>query len=291
MLDNLKIFVTAVEQKSLSGAAPLLRMTVATVSRRVYELEKHLRCELFHRSNRGLTLTLAGKSYYEEIADFIHELDLRMSNLDNSLNSLEGELRVMAPTNIGSGPLDSFWQSFVTNNSDISLNILLGDPTDDVIPLQVDIAIRSGSQQNSSLIQRRVGTITPVLVSSLNQVPEDIADLKSYPSIAAQLFSDWILIKNDQKQFIHKKHKHISNDMNVTLNLVKAGAGIALLPMSMVHRELQNGDLKLVLPLWSGMPRDIYLLWPNKRVLSARAKRFRDELIVFLHTQKWFNAT
>jgi len=61
--------------------------------------------------------------------------------------------------------------------------------------------------------------------------------------------------------------------------------------MSMVHRELQNGVLKLVLPLWSGMPRDIYLLWPNKRVLSARAKRFRDELIVFLHTQKWFNAT
>ena len=120
---------------------------------------------------------------------------------------------------------------------------------------------------------------------------EDITDLKSYPSIAAQLFSDWILIKNDQKQFIHKKHKHISNDMNVTLNLVKAGAGIALLPMSMVHRELQNGVLKLVLPLWSGMPRDIYLLWPNKRVLSARAKRFRDELIVFLHTQKWFNAT
>lgn len=119
------------------------------------------------------------------------------------------------------------------------------------------------------------------MVSSLNQVHKNIADLISHPSITTQLFSDWILIKNDHKQFIHKKHKHINNDMNVTLNLVKAGAGIALLTMSMVHRALQNGDLKLVLPPWNGMPREIHFLWLNKRVLSARAKLFRDELIFF----------
>lgn len=71
--------------------------------------------------------------------------------------------------------------------------------------------------------------------------------------------------------------------MNVTLNLVKAGAGIALLTMSMEYRALQNGDLKLVLPPWNGMPHEIHLLWLNKRVLSARAKLFRDELIFFTY--------
>lgn len=289
MLDNLKIFVAAAEQQSLTGAAASLRMTIATVSRRVYELEQGLGCELFHRSNKGLTLTLAGKSYYEEVADFIHELDLRLLNLDKSLNSLEGELRVMAPTNIGSGPLDKFWQSFVTNNSDICLNVVLGDPADAVIPQQIDIAIRSGPQQNSSLIQRLIGTITTVLVTSSTHVPKDISELESFPSIAAQLFSDWHLVKNGEKQSFHKMHKHISNDMNVTLNLVKAGAGIALLPMSMVYSELESGELKRVLPEWSGLPRDIFLLWPNKRVLSARAKRFGDELTVFLQSQNWFN--
>lgn len=70
---------------------------------------------------------------------------MRILNLDKSLSSLEDEFGVLAPTNIGGVPPDNFWQSFVTNNSDISLNVLLGDPTDDVIPLQVDIAIRSGS--------------------------------------------------------------------------------------------------------------------------------------------------
>ncbi len=128
MLDNLKVFISAAEQSSLTGAASELGMTIATVSRRVHELEQQLRCELFHRSNRGLTLTPSGQAYYEETADFIHELDLRLVNLDKSLNSLEGELRVMAPTNIGSGPLDEFWSQFVTDNHSISLNILLSDP-------------------------------------------------------------------------------------------------------------------------------------------------------------------
>ncbi|MEN8615746.1 helix-turn-helix domain-containing protein [Shewanella baltica] len=60
MLDNLKIFVAAAEQRSLTNAALSLGMTIATVSRRMSELEQQLGCELFHRSNKGLTLTPAG---------------------------------------------------------------------------------------------------------------------------------------------------------------------------------------------------------------------------------------
>ncbi|MCS6192576.1 LysR family transcriptional regulator [Shewanella baltica] len=294
MLDNLKIFVAAAEQRSLTNAALSLGMTIATVSRRMSELEQQLGCELFHRSNKGLTLTPAGTAYYEETASFIHELDLRLVNLDKSLNSLDGELRVMAPTNIGNGPLDQFWQSFVANNPSISLSILLADPRDNVIPQQVDIAICSGPQQNSSLIQQRIGSITPILVAAPNEtniLPLEIGDLERYPSIAAQLFSDWILLSDNETQSLRKKHHHISNDMNVTLNLVKAGAGIALLPMSMVHRELANGEVVRVFPAWAGVPREIFLLWPYQRTLSIRAKHFRDELSNYLREQQWFNST
>lgn len=292
MLDNLKVFIVAAEQQSLTGAATKLAMTIATVSRRVHELERQLRCELFHRSNKGLTLTPAGQSYYEETADFIHGLDLRLLNLDRSLNSLEGELRIMAPTNIGSGPLDPFWCSFVANNPEISLNILLGDPDDDVISNQVDIAIRSGPQQNSSLIQQKIGMVTPVLVASSDikkyQITE-VSGLQSLPSIAAQLFSDWTLLNGDETRVFHKKHNHISNDMAVTLNLVRVGAGIALLPLSLVYDEIESGALTQILPHWSGVPREISLLWPRKRTLSARTKRFREELLQFLRSQHWFS--
>lgn len=293
MLDNLKVFISAAEQKSLTGAAKELGMTIATVSRRVHELEQQLQCELFHRSNKGLTLTSSGQSYYEETADFIHEIDLRLFNLDDSLNSLEGELRIMAPTNIGSGPLNQFWESFVKNNPGISLNILLGDPDDDVIPNQIDIAIRSGPQENSSLIQQKLGAITPVLVASsasIERVPEDISELDLYPSIAAQLFSEWKLSNGGEERLFNKKHNHISNDMAVTLNLVKAGAGIALLPLSMVYHDIKSGTLTRVMPSWSGVPREISILWPKKRTLSARSKKFRAALTEFLNNQDWFEA-
>ncbi len=292
MLDNLKVFISAAEQKSLTGAALELNMTIATASRRIQELERQLKCELFHRSNKGLVLTPTGQSYYNETSGFIRELDVRLCNLDKSLNSLEGELRVMVPTNIGSGPLDNFWCSFVKKYPSISLNIVLGDPGDDVISNQVDIAIRSGPQQNSSLIQRKIGTIKPILVASSffeSHLPEHLSELEELPSIAAQLFSDWILYKGNEKQVLHKKHNHISNDMAVTLNLVKAGSGVALLPVSMIYKELENGELIQILPNWSGAAREISLLWPKQRTLSVRAVKFREELLLFLKCQNWFN--
>lgn len=292
MLDNLRVFVTAAEQRSLTRAAAQLAMTVATVSRRVSELEQQLQCELFHRSNKGLILTPAGQSYYDETADFIHELDLRLCNLDQSLNSLHGELRIMAPTNIGSGPLDRFWRSFAERYPQISLQVKLGDPDDDVMASQVDIAIRSGPQQNSSLIQRRLGTIEPVLVAGCElgyPIPRNLGELNQRPSVAVYMFSDWHLHNGQQQIRVNKKHNHLSNDMNFALNLVRAGAGIALLPRSMVQSALDSGELIQVLPEWKGTAREISLLWPQKRTLSVRARLFRDELMHFLQQQNWIN--
>lgn len=291
MLDNLKVFICAAEQRSLTKASHTLGIPIATVSRRVIELEQQLGCELFHRSNKGLALTPAGQTYYRECSGFINELSVRLTNLDQALNSLSGELKVMAPTNLGNGPLDAFWQSFVSNHPSIALTVQLGDPSDDVIDNQADIALRSGPQESSSLIQKYVGYIIPILVAApsfSNRLPKHPTDLALYSSIAAQLFSDWILINKRQREAVHKKHNHISNDMQVTLDLVKAGAGIALLPMSMVHREMREGELVQILPSWQGVQRDIYIVWPYQRSLSIRASLFRDELVNFLHKQSWF---
>lgn len=293
MLDNLKIFINAADQQSLTNAAHALGMTVATVSRRVNELEKELGSELFHRSSRGLTLTAAGLLYYRECAEFINALDRRLDNLDQAINSPSGELKVMAPTNLGSGPLDAFWQGFISSHPDIALKIRLGDPTENVISSRPDIALRSGPQTNSSLIQKFVGAIPLILVAAktaTGKLPSTMDALDAYPSIAAEMFSDWVLQRDGQTIEIPREHRHISNDMQITLNLVKAGAGVALLPMSMVHDSLNDGELVHILPQWQGPQRDIYLVWPYQRTLSVRARLFRDELINFLHKQPWFYA-
>lgn len=292
MLDDLKIFITAANKNSLTAAAQHLDMTIATVSRRISALEQKLGCELLHRSTKGLTLTPIGESYYQECAEFIDALDQRISNLDQTLNSLKGDLKILAPVNLGSGPLDEFWRDFVQQHPEIELNIELSNTVQDIRDTRADIALRSGQQPSSSLIQKRIGHIEPILVASPKVsflLPSSIDALQQSPSIASNMFSDWLLMNHQGEYYpMNKEHQHISNDMNITLNLAKAGAGIALMPMSMVHGALATGELIRVLPEWRGQNREIFLVWPYRRSLSARAKLLRDELTQYLHQQSWF---
>ncbi|WP_421847394.1 LysR family transcriptional regulator [Marinomonas sp.] len=295
MLDDLKIFITAANKNSLTAAAQHLNMTIATVSRRISALEQKLDCELLHRSTKGLKLTPVGESYYEECVELIDALDQRISNLDQTLNSLKGDLKVLAPVNLGSGPLDAFWQEFVQRHPDIELNIELSNYLQDIRDTRADIALRlsSGNQPSSSLIQKKLGHIVPILVASPKAsfiLPKTIEDLPQAPSISSHIYSEWLLTNNGSDLHpLNKEHQHLSNDMTITLNLVKAGAGLALMPMSLVHGALETGELIQVLPEWRGQNREIFLVWPYRRSLSARAKLFKEELTTFLHQQHWFH--
>ncbi|SBT17748.1 HTH-type transcriptional regulator DmlR [Marinomonas gallaica] len=292
MLDDLKIFITAAQTKSLTATAEKLGMTIATVSRRIANLENTLGSVLLHRSTKGLTLTTTGASYYRECAEFIEALDQRISDLDSTLNSLEGEVKILAPTNLGAGPLDEFWPLFAIKYPQISLRIELSNDFQSLQDTQADLALRSGQSSNQSLIQRKVGEIQGILVASpsLSPFPETIEQLEQTQSVAGQLFNEWHLIHDASgaEQTIDKPHRHTCNDMRISVNLVKHGHEVTFLPESLVYDEIQAGQLKRVLPEWRGRSREIYVVWPYRRSLSVRATLVRDELMAFLHSQAWF---
>lgn len=295
MLDNLRIFITAAEQGSLTETAKILSMTIATVSRRVTELERALGVELFHRTNKGLTLTSSGNEYYRECANSVNDLNQRLISLDASINDIEGPLRVVVPVNIGSGPLNEFWQIFSSKHPQIALSISLIDANESVMSKQPDIALCSGQQENSSLIQNGLGNITPILVAGPTQkgnLPKTPQELTHINTIAGDIFTDWTLENLDDKSKYNvlKTHTHYCNDMSVSLNLARAGAGIALLPMSLVHDAIERGELLHVLPDWHGPARKISLVWPYQKTISVRAKVFRKTLIDFLDEQPWFES-
>ncbi|SBS29009.1 HTH-type transcriptional regulator DmlR [Marinomonas aquimarina] len=293
MLDDLKIFIVAADTKSLTATAEKLGMTIATVSRRIASLESTLGSVLLHRSTKGLTLTTVGESYYRECAEFIEALDQRISDLDHTLNSLEGEVKILAPTNLGAGPLDDFWAQFVAQYPQITLRIELSNQYESLQDTQADLALRSGQSPNLSLIQRKIGEIHGVLVASpdLTPFPETIEQLEQGKSVAGQLFTDWDIVHNTtgEEYSVFKHHRHTSNDMRIAVNLAKHGQGVTLLPESLVYQDIQQGHLKRVLPEWRGRNREIYLVWAYRRSLSVRAKLLRDELISFLQQQEWFH--
>ena len=291
MLDDLKIFIAAADTKSLTAAADKLGMTIATVSRRIAALEAKLGSVLLHRSTKGLTLTTVGERYHRECAEFIDALDQRISNLDHTLNSLEGEVKILAPTNLGVGALDDFWAYFAQQFPDISLRIELNNDYQSLQDTQADFALRVGQDSNLSLVQKKIGEVYSVVVASpsFTKLPIELSDIQHTPSVAGHIFNDWQLIHQSGAQETIQKHHHFqSNDMRVALNLVLRGKGISLLPKGMVYRDLEQGNLLRVLPEWQGPSREIYMVWPYRRSLSVRAKLLRDELTKFLHSQAWF---
>lgn len=291
MLDNFKAFIAAAEHGSFTNAARANGMTISTMSRRVQDLEAHLGAELFHRSPQGLSLTITGEAYYRECAVFINEVSTRIDDLQKSINSMEGTLTVALPANFGSGPLDPFWEQFAARYPQIMLKIHLTDPLEDAGAIPIDIGIQSGSRLNSHLLQERIGSITPVLVGSPNcsdTLPSSIESLEECVSVAADIFSEWSLSNGERCEVLKKRHLHTSNDMNVIVRLVKAGAGIALLPLSIVQKEIERGNLKHILPQWTGQPREMFLIRPYQRTQSIRAETFQDELLAFLSESPWF---
>lgn len=294
MLDELKLFIVTAEEGSLTAAAERMGTTVATVSRRISALEQHLGCRLLHRSPRGLALTQEGEAYFRECAEFVHLLDQRLDSLNDALNSLSGPLKVLAPTNLAVGPLDEFWQQFVRQYPQVELSVELNNGLVDLKHAQADLAIRIGPQPDSTLIQKNLGYFRTVLVARPSlwngcTPPQTVDDLQACTTVAAKALSHWELASGERKATtLKKRHKYVVNDLDMATNLVKAGAGIALLPLSAVHKHLKSGELVRVLPEWQGQYRHLHLVWPYRRALSVRARAFSVMLDEFLQEQGWF---
>ncbi|MCG8613347.1 MAG: LysR family transcriptional regulator [Pseudomonadales bacterium] len=298
MLDELKTFVITAQEGSLTRAADQLGTTVATVSRHIDRLEAHTGQRLLHRSPRGLTLTQAGDAYFGQCEELVTALDERLANLDQSINSLKGTLRVMAPNNFALGPLAEFWNHWLHHFPDTDLNLDLNNQFGDIKHAQADIAIRIGPQPDSSLIQKRLGDIRTILVAHPDWTTHPELDwstdpeslLQKVPTVGTTALQHWTLTNDcGQSITIHGKHRHLTNDLEMSLHLVRSGAGITLVPLSSIVDQ-SNDQLVQVLPNWYGMPRPVYLVWPYRNAISARARVFAEELTAFLAKQHWFQA-
>lgn len=293
MLDDINLFVHVADAGSLKRAAEQLSIPLPTVSRRMTKLESSLGCLLFHRSTNGLVLTKEGEIYYESCAWHARELTSKLANLDQSLNSLEGELHILAPTNISLMSLGMFWGMFARKYPSIKLRVELDNYLTDFHASQADLALRIGDLPDSPLIQTKLGVIDVALVASTNidkgKLPKTVEDLQRVPTVAStiSILKNWVLTNGQARYILHKEHDYQVSDLQLAVNFIQSGVGIGLLPISQIYPLLQAGTLKLVLPEWTGGSRLISIVRPSRNYYSVRAKVFHDELVSFLKTQEW----
>src|SRR5215471_11960877 len=165
-LDAMSVLVAAVEAGSLSGAARRRGMPLATVSRKVSELEALLKTRLVNRSSRQLTLTDAGRAYVEACKRILEDVGEAERAASGEYSAPKGDLVITAPIVFGRLHILPVAMEFLDAYPDVDIRLMLADRMINLLEEHVDLALRIGELPDSSLVASRVGSIRRVVCGS-----------------------------------------------------------------------------------------------------------------------------
>ena len=165
-LDLLRTFREVARRNSFSGAARVLDMSPANVSKYVAELETRFRLRLFHRTTRRVSLTDAGKLLYERSGPVVELIDLTEDEMLGRATHPSGRLNLTAPHGLMQTVLLRLLGEFMRRHPDVSLNLHLTNRVVDMAEDGIDVAFRVGAVTESSLIVRRLLSLEMVVAAT-----------------------------------------------------------------------------------------------------------------------------
>ena len=158
-LEAMSVLLAAVDAGSLSAASRKLGSPLATVSRKVLELEAHLKTRLLVRSSRRLALTDAGRSYVAACRRILEDVGEAERAATGEYSAPKGDLLITAPIVFGRLHVLPIVADFLKIYPDINARMLLADRVVNLAEEQVDVALRIGELPDSSLVSSKVGSI------------------------------------------------------------------------------------------------------------------------------------
>lgn len=293
--DDLRLFVTVVENGSFSRAAEQLGVATSVVSRSVKKLEGKLGVSLLTRTTRQLSLTQEGERYFRRVQKLLQEmLDAEEELLEDHL-SPQGDLRIDAASPVILHLLMPMIKPFRQRYPGLTLSLVSSESFINLIERKVDVAIRAGNLDDSSLRARPLFTSYRRIVAAPSYIaehglPESVAALASHEClgfIETPRLNRWPLMHSDGQLFAIPKGSS-ANSGETLKQLCLAGNGIACLSEFMVDKEIAAGALVQILPdetLAEEMPFNA--VYYSDRSVSHRVRVFIDFLYDYIAQQSW----
>jgi DNA-binding transcriptional LysR family regulator len=284
-LTAMEVFVRIVETGSFSAVAREMGMTQPTVSKQLTALEKQLKTRLLNRSTRQLSLTEAGSSYYESskrIIDTVHEAE---GNLGLLQTQLTGLLRVNSSIGLGQTYLGPLLLKFQHNHPGLSLDLSYADRFVDLVEEGIDVAIRIGKLNDSTLAARRIGSSLRCVIATPEylkqhgtpQVPQDLVNHNCLLYAYLSTGNEWTFTGKDGGEIRVKVSGNFrSNNGEAIRQAVFANLGIAVSPDWLILRELEEGRLISILADYAPVPAEINAVYPSARHVSAKVRAFTE---------------
>jgi DNA-binding transcriptional LysR family regulator len=280
-LGLMSVLVTVSEEGSLTAAAQRLNMPLTTVSRKIADLEHHLKTQLLTRSSRKTTLTNAGKSYVASCKRILDEVIEAERLATGEYAVPKGELCITAPIVLGRLHLVPVLSDFLQAHPDIDARLTLADRLVNLTEEGIDAALRVGDLPDSSLVAARIGTVDRVFAASPGYLksrgtPQKPADIARHECVAVQGFtgpSFWSLAGHSE---VPNCYRLTVNSTDAACEAAKAGLGIISVFSYQVASSFQEGTLVPVLPAFKRQTLPLSLVRLSGGYLPLKLRAFLD---------------
>jgi DNA-binding transcriptional LysR family regulator len=284
-LESMSTLLTAVEAGSLSAAARQLAIPLSTVSRRISELEAHLKARLLNRSSRKLTLTDAGRSYVEACKRILEDVGEAERAASGEYSAAKGELNITAPMVFGRLHVLPVAMEFLKVYSAVDIRCVLNDRVVNLLEDHIDLALRIGElPDSSSLITTRIGSVRRVVCGSPSYfarrgVPENVDELAMHDCITFEgfPFPDFWVFPTSKSYFSAAVHSRlVVNTAEAAIDAAIAGLGVTRVLSYQVTAAVKAGRLNIVLEEVEPLPSPVSLVYSGQRRLPLKLRAFLD---------------
>jgi DNA-binding transcriptional LysR family regulator len=296
-LGDLIAFTTVVESGSFTAAAERLDANKSAVSRRLSALEKRLGVQLIRRTTRSLNVTETGQSFYERAARILADLEEAESAVAQAHGELRGRLRIALPLTFGVLHMCTPIDEFNRKHPNVIFDLDLSDRRVDLLQEGIDVAVRIGRLEDSSLIARKLFDTRTVVCASPDyleehgrpKTPDELADHDClvYSNLREPDRWRWIDEHGESRQ-VDVRVRMSANSGDLLGNAAADGLGIVMQPTFIAHRHVRSGALQPILTDVDWPGPSAWAVYPPARHLSYRVRAFIDFLAdYFADTPYW----
>lgn len=283
-LDAMTVLLAVVEARSFSAAARRLDMPLATVSRKVNELETYLKTRLLHRTTRQLSLTEAGQSYVAACRRVLEDIGEAERAATGEYASPKGDLTVTTPVVFGRIYVVPLVSEFLALYPDINIRLTLADRVAHLMEERIDVAVRIGVLPDSALVATRVGTIRRVICASPAYLaahgnPEHPNDLTEHQCITFEGLSSassWTFNARPSRIAVPVRTRLVVNTAEAAIAAATCGLGLTNVLSYQVADAVRRGSLQVVLEQFELEDWPIHLVHAGQAPLPLKLRAFLD---------------
>lgn len=283
-LDAMGVLLAVIENGSLSAASRHLKVPLATISRKVSELEAHLGAQLITRTNRWIQLTEAGRVYVEAAKEILARVEEAERVAAGEYSTIKGDLTVSAPIVFGRLHVLPVVVDFLKAHPEVDMRLALGDRFANLVDDHIDVALRIGNLPDSNLVATKIGTVRRVVYASPDYVarhgvlrhPSELADHDCITFENVTAAHVWRFLDGGRELAAPIRSRLIVNTAESAVDAAISGLGLTRVLSYQVARQVADGLLVPLLEDFEHPALPVQLVYLPQGLVPMKLRAFVD---------------